>query len=563
MVRVVWLRLRGFCRVSVLTDCLIWLLHKLAVICLNSGDYSHALIAYKVILRVKPTDRLATFQMVHLYNILGRDEESIQILENWLQSAANDLDAHLTLSQLYTANDEMTRAREHLDASAQIAPNSPEMLLASGDFYRRNGNLDESSALVDSILKDGEHPRILTLLAHNLIDQGKRGEAVEILERAVRLAPDVPSPYYLLARCRYYRDASHPHVEYMGKRLAKGDLPAHVRKVFHFALGEIFDSLGEWDAAFAHFKAGNDLQRLGSNVNMAEVTRFIDQEIEIFTKKCVSGVHGAPAAATGESLIFILALPRSGTTLVEQILSSHADVRAGGEGYGLSAVVAHLCSAANQPYPACVAGLDRHGIDDLAQLYLSRVMSVTGGVGRFVDKALNNWNTAGLIAILFPRATFVHCHRNPLDTCLSCYFTYLPHVPFASDLMTLGLLYRQYERLMAHWRSVFPARICELEYEELVSDPESHIRKLLAHCQLPWHDGCLTPHQTERVVLTASASQVKMPIHSRSVGRWKNYEKHIGPLIQTLGEKRLPRESGRDSGLRGGTPRAAGAGPLR
>ncbi len=500
MVRVVWLRLRGFCRVSVLTDCLIWLLHKLAVICLNSGDYSHALIAYKVILRVRPTDRLATFQMVHLYNILGRDEESIQILENWLQSAANDLDAHLTLSQLYTANDEMTRAREHLDASAQIAPNSPEMLLASGDFYRRNGNLDESSALVDSILKDGEHPRILTLLAHNLIDQGKRGEAVEILERAVRLAPDVPSPYYLLARCRYYRDASHPHVEYMGKRLAKGDLPAHVRKVFHFALGEIFDSLGEWDAAFAHFKAGNDLQRLGSNVNMAEVTRFIDQEIETFTKKCVSGVHGA---------------------------------------------------------------LDRHGIDDLAQLYLSRVMSVTGGVGRFVDKALNNWNTAGLIAILFPRATFVHCHRNPLDTCLSCYFTYLPHVPFASDLMTLGLLYRQYERLMAHWRSVFPARICELEYEELVSDPESHIRKLLAHCQLPWHDGCLTPHQTERVVLTASASQVKMPIHSRSVGRWKNYEKHIGPLIQTLGEKRLPRESGRDSGLRGGTPRAAGAGPLR
>jgi tetratricopeptide (TPR) repeat protein len=537
MVFALFLTLLGLCRLSFVIDGFIWLLHKLAVTCLNSGDYARALIAYKVILRVRPADELATFQSVQVYRILSRDDEAIKILENWLQLAPNNIDAHLTLSQLYTAINEMTKAREHLDALAQLAPNSPELLLTYGYFYRWSGNLDESSALVSSTLKDGEGPAGLTLLAQNLIDQGKRGEALKILERAVGLAPDTPLPYYLLARCRRYRDLSHPHVEYMERRVAKGDLPAHVGANFHFALGEVFDGLGQWDAAFAHFKAGNDLQRVGPNSSMAELTKYIDQQIATFTKEFVSGDQWAPSRSTGDSLIFILGMPRSGTTLVEQILSSHPDVRAGGERYGLSPVIQQLCSAVNQPYPVCVSRLDRRGVDHFAQSYLSAVTPVTRGVGRFVDKALDNWNAAGLIAILFPRATFVHCQRNPLDTCLSCYLTYLPHVRFATDLMTLGHFYRQYERLMAHWRSVFSDRICDLEYEELVSDPEAQIRKLLAHCELPWHDGCLTPHQNERVVLTASASQVKVPIHSRSVGRWKNYEKHIGPLIQALGRK--------------------------
>jgi hypothetical protein len=247
----------------------------------------------------------------------------------------------------------------------------------------------------------------------------------------------------------------------------------------------------------------------------------------------------------GTGLIFIVGMPRSGSTLVEQILASHRDVYAGGERRDIKALPTELCQAVNLAYPLCLRSLDSELADRLAKGHLERVWHLAQGRRWFVDKCLMNFVDIGMIVALFPAARIVHSIRNPLDTCLSCYFGDFEEVNFTHDLETLGKYYRWYERVMSHWHACLPGRILDFHYESLVNEPESQIRLLLDYCGIPWDDACLKPHETTRAVFTLSANQVKAPISAKSVGRWKNYQQHLGPLFRGLGVS--PSEIGQDS----------------
>jgi hypothetical protein len=235
-------------------------------------------------------------------------------------------------------------------------------------------------------------------------------------------------------------------------------------------------------------------------------------------------------------------MPRSGTTLVEQILASHPEGAGAGELPDVIGMATGLPRVLGVPeaYPECVADLDRAALDRLAEGYLKRVQGRFPDARRVVDKMPQNFLHLGLIALLFPKARVVHCVRDPLDTCLSCYTTAfaVPH-DYARDLGHLGRYYRAYARLMQHWRRVFEALdrpLLELPYEDVVADLEGRTRTLLAFVGLPWDERCLRFHETRRDVGTASYDQVRRPIYNTSIGRWKRFERHLGPLKAALGQ---------------------------
>ena len=437
-----------------------------------------------------------------------------------------------------------------------------------GLYHRWFGDLDESSKWFRASLDLKESPEVLALLADNHVDKGEKSTAIQLLEQALKLAPGFPAAYQGLALLGYYQDDAHEHIVHMRTRLNATDLSTTARRAYSFAVAETLDKASRWDEAIAYFQQGHSLSTIQAGFSAADRAKLTDQLMASFgptrmsdgrVEETVAGTSNtqshpllspgkldeaaAPsdenenARLSGKSLVFVVGMPRCGSTLVEQILASHPEVHAGGERSDVGLAINAVCQQRRESYPLCFQTLTQETILEFRREYLARVQRFLETGHRFVDKYLENYLHIGLIAAVFPEARIVHCHRNALDTCVSCYCKYLVHVPFAHDWRTLGLVYREYERLMVHWEANFPGRILHLRYESLTQEPEKHIRRLLAYCDLPWNPACMRPHEKNRSVCTASAAQVKSPIHTRSVERWKNYEKHLGPLIEALGER--------------------------
>jgi tetratricopeptide (TPR) repeat protein len=528
------------------SQCTIALFHKLGLISylvawlhkIALRYHARAESAYKLILRLRTDDRDATFMLAHLFEVKAMPNASIFIFDNWIKRFPNDAEAHVKLSKYYSMMSETAKAKEHLEIASGLAPNTADVLEAFGYFHRWNGNLDESSRFFILALKEQQKPSTLFFLSENLIDERKEEEAMGLLVQALQFAPDFGGLYLSLALCGYYRELSHPHIVYIKYGLEKRELHPMTRSAFHFTLGTIYEKLGLWNEAFVQFKAGNDINWScrQHQFRLKDLTENMYQLIEVFNSEFLGSLQVRGDGRLGESLIFIVGMPRSGSTLVEQILASHPDVFAGGERQDLCIIIGQLCSELNEPYPSCIRRLDRQVLETLGNQYMERVSDLFDGYARFVDKQLSNYMHIGLITAIFPKAKVIHCQRDALDTCVSGFCKNLFFSPFTQNLKIAGIVYRQYERLMSHWHSVLPGRILDVQYEEMVSDPETQIRRLLAHCELSWHPECLNPYKTKRPVNTASATQVNSPINTRSIGRWKNYEKHLGPLINALSD---------------------------
>jgi tetratricopeptide (TPR) repeat protein len=518
-----------------LSKFMVALLHKIASSGIQNLDYYQAEFAYKVILRTRPDDRLAFINIVELYVDIEMLEEARTILAKDGDNYKTDIQVNLLNARVYSLLGDMSKARQHLEFSWQLAPNSVALLTACGIYHRLNGDLSRSSEFFRASLERQLRYDTLYRLAENLRDQNEGDEAIALMEQSIKLDASRSLAYHFLVRAKYYRNPEHPHLIYIKELLEKSSLTLNQRAAFHFVLGEALDHFGSWDQAFAHVKAGNELRGRRVRFKVDGLIRRNSENIDVFSKDFVArNCYQLDSDEVGQCLIFIVGMPRSGSTLVEQILASHPDVHAGGERRDLPQLVSRLSSEVKVEYPLCVRRLDSVSIGRMRCEHRELVYGLMGRDARFVDKSLGNYELIGLIATLFPRAKIVHCVRDPLDTCISIYFRNFQQISFSNDLRTLGRVYQEYTRMMSHWHLVLPGRIFNLEYEHLVRDPEGQIRGLLDYCELPWHAECLTPHQTKRVVLTASANQVKVPIYSKSIGRWRNYERHIHELTDIL-----------------------------
>ena len=346
--------------------------------------------------------------------------------------------------------------------------------------------------------------------------------------RAIGLKPDLVEAYFDLANTRRFAQGEELLEQVLRQIVCVAHLPTE-RSYLHFAAGKLLDDMGEFERAMVHFSQAN-LARQASFAR-DEHARKIDQLMEVFDSRFVD-TH-RDCGFPDDTPVFVVGMPRSGTTLVEQILASHPEAFGAGELHDLQGIADALQNhdPARAPFPACVPRLAEYVFAGFGKAYGKRLRELNATARRIVDKMPRNFQLVGLIAALLPQAKIIHCRRDPLDTCLSCYFQrFRSGHEFAYDWGNLGFYYAQYDRLMQHWHALLPDRLLAVDYEQLVTQPEPQIRRLLGFCELPWSDDCLDFHLNKRVVTTASNWQIRRPIYRSSVQRWRNYDQFLEPL---------------------------------
>lgn len=370
-------------------------------------------------------------------------------------------------------------------------------------------------------------------LAYVLGAQSRGEEAEASYRRAIALDPDYAEAHFNLAQSIRAKPED-PLIASLERLLAKPGLLASARCFLGFAAGKIYDDLGDHDRAFGHFLEGNRAK--GARPNPAYSSDYLERILETCGQVLRAG---RPKLRPGHAdPVFIVGMPRSGTSLVEQVLASHPAVFGAGElpyvDRIAEALGAHCDGAA--VYPACLPAVPEAVLAGFATSYRKESLASAAGASVVTDKAPLNFRHLGLIALLFPGARIVHCRRDPLDTCLSCFFqNFAKGQEYSFDLAELGRFYQDYRKMMAAWTEVLPIEIFDLDYEEMVADLEGVGRRLLAYCGLDWHPDCTRFFETRRPVLTASRVQVRRPLYNSSIGKWRRYAGHLVPLIEALG----------------------------
>jgi hypothetical protein len=310
----------------------------------------------------------------------------------------------------------------------------------------------------------------------------------------------------------------------------------HERTHLFFAISTVYRERGEDEKSFLYLKLANQTVRGAIAYDPAANDEGFRRLKTVFARHFLDSI--AEAGFASELPVFIVGMPRSGTTLIEQIVASHPAVHGAGERKELGLFLNELGAGhgGEREFPDFVTDLEPGAFRELGERYVAALRPLAPDAERIVDKMPGNFVHVGLIAAALPDARVIHCLRDPLDTCLSCYEQYFQKAqPYCYDLEELGRFYRLYENLMEHWCAVLPGRILEVRYEDVVRDLEGEARRLIAFCGLDWSDACLAFHETERMVRTASANQVRQPLYATSVGRWRRFERELAPLIAALG----------------------------
>lgn len=439
--------------------------------------------------------------------------------------------------------------------------------LQRGMFLYQQGRLDDASAIYETVLsKDPQcadawhvlgmiaivrkdHYRACQLVSkalelnaenptihqHIAVIHGRLGnfeKAAEHYREVIRLAPDYAEAYFNLSRIVSFKPGD-PFVDAIERRLKESEHSEANQSFLHFAAGKYYDDVDQNQQAFAHYRKANEAR--DARFDVAATQHEFQSLMATLTSEWL-GNH-AEHGNSSQLPIFIVGMPRSGTSLIEQILASHPAVIAGGERYDIQEMVKALSQhdAARRPFPQCLTGMDPGVITECANEYLRRLTSLAPSAERVTNKNPTDFRYLGLIAAMFPNARILDVRRDARDSCLSCYFqNFRNGQEYSFDLRHLGLYYQHYEQLMRHWQSVIPSQVLSVNYESLVTEPEPVVREILDFCGLDWNPACVEPHKTSGAVATASRWQVRKPIYQTALNRWKRYEAHLGPLLDSL-----------------------------
>ena len=405
----------------------------------------------------------------------------------------------------------------------------------AGDAYANFDKADMALPLYEKALKiNRDHPLARKGLASALMGLGRMDEAAACLNETIARRMNVAAAYVSLVNTRKFSTEA-PELRGILNELGNPTVSDEEASDLHLAAGKVLNDLARYDEAMEHFLKAKSLK--AHEFDIDSYRKRVDSIIQLFDAGFLAAKagYGNPS----EAPVFVLGMPRSGTTLTEQICSSHPDVHGAGELTKLGRMAASigLKLEPGRIFGEPVRSMTIQQSQSLAEEYLSNLRLYSSTAPRIIDKMPHNFELIGLIAILFPNARFIHCRRDAIDNCLSCFFSNLQEGhSYSYDLSTLGLAYREYDRLMRHWQTVFPGRIFENRYEDLISDQEGQSRRLIDHLGLTWDDACLRFFDKAGSVRTISRWQVRQPIYKSSVKRWKNYESKIQPLIEALGD---------------------------
>jgi tetratricopeptide (TPR) repeat protein len=476
-----------------------------------------AAASYQRALQLDPRSVDALNALGSVLRDLGVRREAAPLFARAIELDAARAESHCNLGNVLFEMRRVDEAAAVLRKAVELAPGYAPAHLGLGQALRQQRRPDEAEASCRAALAiDPTYAEALVFLGELRADRGQFAEAEELFQRAIKLHPEYSFAYCSVATHRKMTGADADWLLGAEALLSK-HLPLSGEISLRYALGKYFDDTGRYDEAFGHYQHANELtKRYGAKYHAARLTERVDQLVRTFDAPSLRRLE--PQGSSSEVPIFIIGMPRSGTSLVEQILASHPAV------FGAGEVIFW-----NAAYDAHRKGAD---LETLSRQYLELLAAASGGATRVVDKMPANFQFAGLIHAAFPQARIIHMRRHPIDTCLSIYFQNFFNIgPYANDLHSLAHFYREYVRVTDHWRAVLPAtRLLEIPYEALVEDQERWTRRMLDFAGLPWDPRCLDFQQTDRVVITASKWQVRQKINKSSAGRWRHYEKFVGPL---------------------------------
>jgi tetratricopeptide (TPR) repeat protein len=499
------------------------ILHDLGVACLECGLHAEAVTALQRAIAADPRYADAHLRLGIAWEASGALTAALAAYQRAARLLPSLADAAYRAGDLLDSLGQSTGAASAYRSAAAAAPETTlGRIAAAKALLVENRDADAAEILRVALTHESGNAVALELLGNVLADSGQFAQAREILLRAVAQAPLRAGSYYDIVRCRHITQQDAALVAQMRASLALPGLEAAPRARVHLALGKAADDLGDYPAAMRHFGVAEALRNEIVCFDPAAFEARIDATIAAFPPERVA--QASPRATSDATPLLIVGLPRAGTTLVEQILSAHPDVSAGGE----------------LPFWIERAGANATAVPSgAARDYLRLLRRIAPHAARVTDKMPLNFQYAGIIHMALPRATFIHVRRNPIDTALSIHQTHFnPRMQFPTGGAALVRYIRAYQRICAHWRSVLPPeRFIEIDYQALTSDPEPNLRRLIAACGLAWNDACLRPEQNARVVKTPSKWQARQPIYRTSVGRWRVYENLLGPLAALAEEK--------------------------
>ena len=502
----------------------------------KEGRVEEAERLYRRVLRDNPRNVDALRLLALIAADADRADDAEVLLEKAVEIAPDFNQALVDLGRLRKDQDRFTEALECFDRAIALEPTQPQPhYLRAGTLARASFTYEAIDSYQRCLALRPAHAGALTGLGHVLKAVGDYDAAVASYNACIRLVPGSGETYWSLANTKRYRfdDAT---VAEMENRLSTAGADERSDVNFLFALGKAYEDRGEFERAWHYYRTGNEKQRARVFYDPVQTESINDRLIQVYTPELFASQAGA--GHSDPSPIFILGLPRSGSTLLEQILASHSQV----EGTSELPYVGRASSSLNRNrdeglnYPEAMRELAPANLRALGEEYLERArMHRRRGTPRFIDKMPNNFPNAGLIATILPYAKIIDARRHPLDACLSCYRQlFAKGQAFTYDLTEIGEYYLQYQRMMDHWAAVIPGRVLTVQYEEVVADFENQVRRLLDFCGLPWEEACLRFYESERPVRTPSSEQVRQPIYSRSVGHWLNYERHLGELVEVI-----------------------------
>ena len=512
------------------------ILHNYGTALYLAGELEEAAEVLDKVARIRPDYADVHNNLGNVYKALNDNDRAVHHYQRAIQIQPDLFEAHLNLGDIFISRIGHPGAAEyHYREACRIKPHNIEANAGVINVLRFMGRLDEAIEIVRNLQQ--HHPEEQSIIAGEADLLERRGDkegAFQLARSLVEQGNSDPMAADVLLRTCVQFDYCDKAIAHAENLLKTGALKPVGRETLHFGLGRLLDRLDRYDEAFNHYRAGNESQDIP--YDPATFTARVDHLIKAFNPQALATLPRA--SLNTETPIFILGMPRSGTSLTEQILASHPQVAGAGELNTINDLVAGLPRRLGEDYPACIARLDIALLDELAGAYLRELEQARqNNESRITDKMPHNFLNLGFISLLFPRARIIHCQRNPIDTCLSIYFQNFGWMhPYGTRLDWLGSYYRDYARLMEHWERTLEIPVLRIRYEDTVEDQEAVTRKLLDFCGLEWDDACLEFHKARRHVATASYDQVRQKIYKKSKARWKNYQKHLAPLIEALGE---------------------------
>jgi len=506
-----------------------------------------------------------------IFTGIGRFAEAIACYQRAIAADPQHAVAHCNLANVLQSRGRLRDAIDHYEHALEIRPEFPEAHSNLGNVLQMVGRHDEAVTHYEQALAlKSDYAEAHCNLGAAMVATGRPGEAIGHYQKAIALKPEFAAAYHSLGialqavgrlpearqaferavalapgRADFHLQLAHAKpftaddprlapLEALARESAR--LGDQQQIAVHFALGKAFADLGQPDRSFQHLLQGNASKRRHVAYDEKETLASFERIRRVFTADLVR--HSTGAGDLSALPVFVVGMPRSGTTLIEQILASHPAVFGAGEVDEFRKTVGIL-EATNRHalfYPEMVASMSGEDLRRLGSRYVGRVRAAAPWAERIVDKMPTNFRYAGLVHLTLPHARIIHACRDPMDTCLSCFsILFVGDQPYTYNLGELGRYYACYRALMAHWREVLPPGVMlDVQYEDVVNDFEAQARRIVAHCGLEWEDSCLAFHETQRPVQTASAFQVRQPIYRGSVGRARPYKDMLEPLRRAL-----------------------------